>query len=268
MRSLPWLGALLLTAGPAFAGDGRIEINQDAIDAAGGPPYVISSSGSYVLTSNLRVANLNTDAVQITSSDVSLDLNGFSLVGPATCTGVQTTLTCDAGTGIGVNAISQSRIRVRNGTIRGFAGGGIAQPTAAHISDLIVMENGGVGISVASDSVIRDCVSYRNGNSGMLAVGSSVVADSVASGNRYNGINLNAGSVVTGSTVVSNGQDGVGSNNFSTLVLGNVIYSNTTKPINTSNSTTWGLNAINFNGSAPSGGANLGNNGCGASICP
>ena len=48
---------ILLVAPPAYAGDGRTEINQAIVDAAGGFPFTISSPGSYVLTSDLAATS-------------------------------------------------------------------------------------------------------------------------------------------------------------------------------------------------------------------
>ncbi len=78
------LGAGLAILGislPVFAVDGVIEINQAAVNAAGGFPFVINTPGSYRLTGNLTVP-AETTAIQIAASQVTLDLNGFAILGP------------------------------------------------------------------------------------------------------------------------------------------------------------------------------------------
>jgi len=62
----------------ALAVDGVVLINQSTIMAAGGFPYKITQPGSYRLTGNL-LADANKTAIEITSSNVSFDLNGFTI---------------------------------------------------------------------------------------------------------------------------------------------------------------------------------------------
>ena len=77
----------------ALGGDGVAEINQTAALAGGvtpadtpGFPVTLSQPGSYVLTSNL-VVSTEVIGIDVTADNVSIDLNGFSLIGPTTCTG-------------------------------------------------------------------------------------------------------------------------------------------------------------------------------------
>jgi hypothetical protein len=82
-RALSIVAALLL-AGPAWAVDGVIEVNQAKALAGGvtagdlaGFPVTIDAAGSYRLTSNLTTAS--GDAIEIKASYVTLDLNGFKV---------------------------------------------------------------------------------------------------------------------------------------------------------------------------------------------
>lgn len=59
-----------------------IKIDQVTVLAAGGFPYKIKTSGSYILTSNLTNSK-STDAIDVTAAQVTLDLNGFEILGPA-----------------------------------------------------------------------------------------------------------------------------------------------------------------------------------------
>ena len=84
------LGVLALAlARPALAVDGVIEINQTRAVAGGvtagdtaGFPVTISASGSYRLTSDLQVGTSANFGITIGAADVTLDLNGFNIVGP------------------------------------------------------------------------------------------------------------------------------------------------------------------------------------------
>jgi len=81
------LGLALGFATTAAAVDGVIEINSAKVAAGGvtaadtpGYPVTISKSGSYVLTSNLAATlTFGTDFIDVTTDDVTIDMNGFVL---------------------------------------------------------------------------------------------------------------------------------------------------------------------------------------------
>ena len=82
------LAAAALTAALTFtlqAADGVTEINQALIEASGGFPYEITQPGSYLLTGNLTVPDADTTAIRVEATDVTLDLNGFAIIGPVQC---------------------------------------------------------------------------------------------------------------------------------------------------------------------------------------
>ena len=109
------------------AADGVIEINQAIVEANGGFPYVISEPGSYNLTGNLTVPDENTSAIEVQARYVTLDLNGFAIIGPAQCTAENGSVTCSPqGTGTGVFASIGSLTVVRNGSVRGMGLAGVS----------------------------------------------------------------------------------------------------------------------------------------------
>jgi hypothetical protein len=118
------IGAAMMFAAPAFAVDGVILINQATVMAAGGFPYKITQSGSYKLSGNLVVAASGTDGIDIMASNVSIDLNRFTISGPVTCTGVGSGISCvgSGGTGISAFAGSSAPINagVRNDSVVGW----------------------------------------------------------------------------------------------------------------------------------------------------
>src|SRR5688572_25403327 len=86
------IGIVLFGPGSALAVDGVILIDQNRALAGNvtpgdtpGFPVTISLPGSYRLSSNLTVSNMTTSAVLITTNDVTLDLNGFTIKGPNVC---------------------------------------------------------------------------------------------------------------------------------------------------------------------------------------
>jgi hypothetical protein len=76
---------------PAFAVDGQVLINQSTVMAAGGFPYKITHPGSYKLSGNL-VVPADVDGIDILTDNVTIDLNGFTISGPDTCTGSGSTV--------------------------------------------------------------------------------------------------------------------------------------------------------------------------------
>lgn len=199
------LVCLALLAPAAHASDGRREINQAAVLAAGGFPFVISQPGSYLLTSDLVVPDANTTAIQVsTASGVTLDLNGFTVRGPVTCSHSQqayydaSQVTCSAsGTGDGIYASASTWIR--NGHVRGFgrygiaAGGGLS----AHVvvEDVRAEQNAQGGIYLNNGTVRRVNVTL-NGGDGIFNVpagdasSATVVEDSNIAFNKGNGIGM------------------------------------------------------------------------------
>ncbi|HEY6184785.1 MAG TPA: hypothetical protein VIW67_21255 [Terriglobales bacterium] len=121
----------------AFAVDGVVLINQSTVMAAGGFPYIISQPGSYKLTGKLTVpAGVN--GVAISASNVTLDLNGFSIEGPACA---PTFPFCFL---FGITVPSpQAGIIVRNGAVLGFLGAiDLDRAGYSLAEDLVVYTNG------------------------------------------------------------------------------------------------------------------------------
>lgn len=200
MKHLAWI-ALLLCSPSLFAEDGAIEINQICV-AVGcfqgdspGFPVQIGAPGSYRLTSNLDVTGLanpeNASAILIFSGNVHLDLNGFSVIGPTSCSGGIPTC-APSGTGIGIGGISfQPNIRIENGAVFGFgnhgidinaapmtirqmqigsnAGSGIVAPSGGQFIENDVSQNGGIGIDTSSAGVTRSSRLVNNGGDGVDA---------------------------------------------------------------------------------------------------
>jgi hypothetical protein len=248
-------GPLLVLAGlastlasPAFAADGRVEINQAAVTAGSGFPYQITQPGSYMLTSDLVVPDANTSAIQISASTgVTLDLNGFTVRGPVTCSHSgdefydASLLTCSAsGNGTGISGGSGAWIR--NGHVRGFGRYGIqaSGSLSSHsvVEDVRVEQNAQGGIYLNNGTVRRVNVA-RNGADGIFniaagdASSATVIEDSNIAFNKGDGIGL--ASKVRNCRISYNGGAGLihtnaGGQNSS--VTDSQIYRNNGKAIN------------------------------------
>jgi hypothetical protein len=145
---------MLAFAGAARATDGTIEINQAKVTAGGGFPYPITTSGSYRLTSNLVVSATNTDAIDVTYLNVTIDLNGFSILGPG------------SGTGIGINGKSTVGVTVKNGSVLDF-GSGVWVGNNSIVKSVNASFNStgsAGGIEVGNNSVVETCTANSNSN--------------------------------------------------------------------------------------------------------
>jgi hypothetical protein len=147
----------LLPLAPALAVDGAREIHQACVATGcfpGDPPgwpVVLTSPGSYVLTSNLAVPDINTRAIEVAASDVHLDLGGFAILGPNVCE--PGTGNCPTGVGSADGVAQESphrRLVVRNGQISGMGSRGVTGSAISLIEDLVISNCGLAGISVTS----------------------------------------------------------------------------------------------------------------------
>jgi hypothetical protein len=199
-----------------FGSDGVILIDQNAAMNGNvtpgdtpGFPVTISQTGSYRLAGNLVVPNADTTAVQITAEAVTLDLNGFSIIGPGGCT--DPAATCPApGQGVGIRAGGEDKfsprgVRVFNGSVRGMGSIGIILTgDGSSVEKVSAQSNAGGGMTVAG-SVIQSSAT-QNGSFGIIG---NLVRDSTAVENLGDGILLDAGGVATGNVSSSNGGFGI-----------------------------------------------------------
>ena len=175
LRAFLFAAIVLLLPAYLAAVDGVVLINQSTVMAAGGFPYTITQPGSYKLSGNL-VAPAGVNGIVIAASNVTLDLNGFTVGGPAepSCPFI-----CSSTFGIKTQN-TQTAITIRNGTILGF-GGSIDLTSASHglVEDLIFVPAAGGFISasvVGSSAVIHHVVA----SSTVVLVCPVVVAESLA----------------------------------------------------------------------------------------
>jgi hypothetical protein len=226
-----WVLAAVAPAVPAHAVDGVKLINQTvAMNGTASPgdepgfPVTISEPGSYRLSGNLVVRTATTTAIEITADDVTLDLNGFAIIGRPVC------LAPVGGscipTGIGIKGIDVDNVTVVNGSIRELGSHGIWLRGAGHrVERVRVMGNGDSGIHVGDQAIVAGNIAVGNGLDGIATGGGSVVAGNAVHGNTRTGIDAKAGSIVSGNTVTFHGFGGIKMGNGG-LVTGNVIRSN------------------------------------------
>ena len=196
----------------------RTAINSTNTPGTSTATFRITQPGSYYLTAGLTGV-AGQAGIEIAASDVSLDLCGFRLQGVA-----------GSLAGIAITG-SQSGITIRNGTVRGFAGGGIvgSSASACTLEDLRCLGNTGNGIQVFTESAIRrcdcssntgngilasipaiveSCIARNNGQTGITAGDHSNIANCIAVGNTGTGLSLGPG-VILHSTVAAQNSVGV-----------------------------------------------------------
>lgn len=226
MRARAWLStapvslavaAALLTAAPARAVDGVVEINAACVavgcfggDKPGWPVTLDGSAGkSYRLTSDLELPDGNATGIFITgagASGLTIDLNGFTI---GCFPGI-----CATGTGRGIDAdvgagIPPTTIRVRNGTVQGVGEAGIRLGILSVVEDVTVLANRGRGISLGPDATVTRVRAIANGDDGIGVGDGSRVVDTTASSNGDDGISVASHSVVEGCVARQNEGNGV-----------------------------------------------------------
>ena len=229
------LGMALVLAVPeqSYAGKksgGPVQIGQDVNkksksgDKDGRFPIVISEPGSYVLITNLDLRpapeaevapDLTISAIEITADHVTLDLGGFSIIGPVTCAGSPVT-SCDPAAeenpGSGVDACPMGfcarHTTVTNGAVHGMPGAGLKLGDGAHVEKVTAGENGADGIGAGANAVVTHCMAERNGSNGVTVGNNSQVTGNTATGNGARGISVGDGCKVLGN-VSSGNEDGL-----------------------------------------------------------
>ncbi|CAB1057201.1 hypothetical protein D1BOALGB6SA_1940 [Olavius sp. associated proteobacterium Delta 1] len=256
---------------------GVIEINQwSALKGRVTPsdrkgfPVTIDSPGSYRLTSNLTVTDLSVDAIEITAENVTLDLNGFAIIGPG------------SGDGTGVSAIELSNINVVNGSVLNMGLHGIELDIAAYVDKVNALDNGADGIVTQGGSIITKTTANRNGGTGINTGVGCTVTNSKANRNGDDGIRIDARGVVTNNTANVNGRDGIQGEGDgidtgpSCVVIGNAASENNGYGLRLGNRTGYTNNVLSGNNLRNPNNRNfqvfdgirLGTNICGGSLCP
>lgn len=191
-------GAPTPTANPA----------EPRIPITGPLPVTISTSGSHYLTSSLSGVS-GEDGITIVTNNVTIDLNGFALVGVP-----------GSGNGITVNGFREN-IAVVNGTVTRWGGDGVGlyrenmgTPFAAadhgRLERLNLTGNDGDGAHISSGFSVLQCTAAENGEAGIRGLRGNVFADCTAQGNSAAGFSLGTfGGVIRGCASLSNGGAGI-----------------------------------------------------------
>jgi hypothetical protein len=157
-------------------------------------PYTIDMAGSYYLTRNL-IGTTGMPGIVINASDVTVDLNGFSLIGaPGSLDGIT------------VSNNHTYNITVRNGTIRDWDGTGVEADNAenSQFMDLKVFTNAASGLRVGNRSLVENCVVGKNMGTYGLQAGSGCVVRKCVSEHNSEGFDLGTGTIASDCTAFQN----------------------------------------------------------------
>lgn len=200
------VAALCLTAAPAaHAVDGVIELSEAS---AGGGLYLftLSTPGSYRLTSDLD-ATASVNGILINTSNVTLDLNGFTIHGGG-----------EIGATDGVGMAGVSNVEVRNGAVRGFLRYGVfaANATNVRVIDVRALDNLEDGINLEGQGasqgghLIRNCNASGNGDDGLRMIANGgLIEGNVSFDNGGSGIEAPLNQIGIGGNVVDDNTIGI-----------------------------------------------------------
>jgi hypothetical protein len=201
----PPTGPVAATSKPLGELEPRTAINSTNTPGDAGAVFVITTNGSYVLSADVY-APAGKIGIKVTASNVSIDLNGFSVGGAL-------------GSGAGVSTpigIGGATFNLRNGVILNMGGAGVfAEAQNMLVENVSVSDCAGMGFSLSGTSLrVANCGAFRNGSQGFGMTTASVV-NCVAQSNGGIGFsavagtfenclaNLNSGGGFSASTLVA-----------------------------------------------------------------
>ena len=234
VTSVSVLAALLMLSLFAIAGDLEPsappgptmktldEVEPRILIKAADLPLTISEPNSYYLAETINFSQTNTNAITIEANDVTIDLAGFSLIGPGKAVGT-------SGTGIRMGG--RSNVEIRNGTVRDFRWYAICEYSSSNgkehrVINVRAMSNGTHGILLYGyGHLVKDCTAAENGISGIFVANGCTVTANTAYNNQDDGISTYGGCTIVGNTVYENQRYGINASSGCTIT-GNTVCSN------------------------------------------
>jgi hypothetical protein len=177
----------------------RIAINAENTPGDLDSVFRIEQPGSYYLTGPM-VGVAGRSTIEIATSRVTIDLNGFSVEGVT-----------DSQAGIRTSG-PQFDVAIRNGSVRGFQDGidflNGGPGALFHIENIHASANAGVGIRVGANSTLRQCTSSGNFLGGFVIGEGSIVDSCIARANNLPGFQTESGCILTNCVSTRNGNHG------------------------------------------------------------
>lgn len=182
-------------------------------------PHMIGGPGSYYVTRDLT-GTVGQHGIIIASSDVSLDLRGFTLHGiPGSLNGIHVSgarsrIKLENGivTGWGVDGINtqtSDKTQIIMFMVKDCGGSGVSTNGGATVLYMSSNNNQGPGLVLGDKCICKDAECCGNGQDGIRTGSGCKIEDCVTSSNDDNGITAGAGSIVTICDAQMNGADGI-----------------------------------------------------------
>jgi hypothetical protein len=156
-----------------------------------GFPVTISQPGSYRLTSNLILpATTGTVGILVTAQSVTIDLDGFAVIGPRVCPDDMTALcppSIEDATYIGIQA--GDNVTIMNGTVRGTGGTGISVGSHARIEGVNIIWNSIFGVLAGRGTALNDNLIAQNGQGVLIGDDCTIIGNRVRA-NTFFGIQI------------------------------------------------------------------------------
>ncbi|MDP1661324.1 MAG: right-handed parallel beta-helix repeat-containing protein [Phycisphaerales bacterium] len=209
----PPAGAVAPTAKPLSEVEPRTAINATNTPGDADSLFKITQPGSYYLTGNITGV-VGRHGIEIAASGVTVDLNGFDLVGVAAM---------GAFDGVGVTVASLTSIAVVNGSVRNWGDEAVDLGTSnainCRVEGVRASGNGGSGISVGSGTTVSNCTAYQNTGHGISSGALGItVSNCTAYQNTGHGISsAGSGSTVSNCTAYQNTGNGISVGSGSTV---------------------------------------------------
>jgi parallel beta-helix repeat protein len=170
-------------------------------------PFKITESGSYCLTQNLTHTDRYTNAIEVDANNVTIDLGGFSIIGPTTSYNE----TCS-----GIYMNMRKNVEIRNGTITNFPNRGIFadsstgffEPSGNRIISIRVTSIGAEGIllwglhdTITNCTVTNTQLELEQGYGGISCGALSSVTGNVVARHNIVGILTGSGCTIRDNTI-------------------------------------------------------------------
>jgi parallel beta-helix repeat protein len=220
----PPAGAVSSTLKTLAEVEPRIAINATNTPGDADSLFKISAPGSYYLTGNIRGVVLK-HGVEITANGVTLDLNGFDLVGipkmgavdgvSATVGGLSNIAVVNGSVrgwgdeGVDLGTANVSNCRVQGVLASGNSSHGIYAGSAGTVANCSAYQNNAAGILTLSGGTASCCSAYENGTSGIATANGSTITHCSAYQNTGTGISAGTGCTVSNCSVFGNGASGI-----------------------------------------------------------
>ncbi len=217
-------GPLSPPAGPVSSTTGpepRTAINDTNTPGDADSVFKISQPGSYYLTANVQGA-ISKHGIKITTSNVTIDLNGFTLLGVLnSLAGIFAlnsfvSITIRNGTirdwgASGISLLNCTQCRLEHLSVNNCVGNGFNLGSRLHIHACVATSNSAAGISANFEAVIDSCATFLNSTDGISIGAIATVTNCVSRGNGASGIRsiTNGYSSITDNTVTENTADGI-----------------------------------------------------------